>query len=124
MDITPAVPENRMLIDSYGPGRFQVGGIAYQGPVIVFPTHVVPWSLTRAADVSLDALSLVQQESPPIEVLLLGTGERMEMIPSALRDTIRNAGLSMDIMKTGAACRTFNVLMIEGRRAAAALIPV
>jgi len=46
------------------------------------------------------------------------------MIPSALRDTIRNAGLSMDIMKTGAACRTFNVLMIEGRRAAAALIPV
>jgi uncharacterized protein len=123
MDITPAVPENRMLIDSYGPGRFQVRGVAYQGPVIVFPTHVVPWSLTRAADVSLDALSLVQQESPPIEVLLLGTGERMEMIPSALRDTIRNAGLSMDIMKTGAACRTFNVLMIEGRRAAAALIP-
>ncbi|HAJ19311.1 MAG TPA: hypothetical protein DCL95_04495, partial [Rhodospirillaceae bacterium] len=89
----------------------------------VFPTHVVPWSLTRASDVSLDALSLVQQESPPIEVLLLGTGARMEMIPSALRDAIRNAGLSMDIMKTGAACRTFNVLMIEGRRAAAALIP-
>jgi uncharacterized protein len=124
MDITPAVPENRMMIDSYGPGRFQVRGEAYQGPIIVFPSHVVPWSLTKATDVSLDALSLVQSQDPPIEVLLLGTGARMEMIPSALRDTIRNAGLAMDIMKTGAACRTFNVLMIEGRRAAAALIPV
>jgi uncharacterized protein len=124
MDITPAVPENRMMIDSYGPGRFQVRGTAYEGPVIIFPSRIVPWSLTKAADVSLDALALVREEDPPIEVLLLGTGAKMEMIPSALRDAIREAGLAMDIMKTGSACRTFNVLMIEGRRAAAALIPV
>ena len=124
MDITPAVPENRMMIDSYGPGRFQVRGEAYEGPVIVFPGRVVSWSLTKAADVTVDALSLVKQEDPAIEVLLLGTGAKMELIPSALRDAIREAGLSMDVMKTGAACRTFNVLMIEGRRAAAALIPV
>jgi len=124
MDITPAVPDGRSLIDSYGPGRFQVRGQAYQGSLIVLPERVVPWQVTHPDDLSLDALADIRDEEPAIEVLLLGTGGRMAQIPSSLRRSIRASGLSMDIMDTGAACRTFNVLMVEGRRAAAALIAI
>lgn len=124
MDITPAVPEGRNLIDSYGPGRFKVRGDAYQGSLIVTAGAVVPWSVADIAELSLDALMPVRQAAPPVEILLLGTGERMALVPSTLRAEIRAAGIAMDIMDTGAACRTFNVLMVEGRRAAAALIAV
>jgi len=62
--------------------------------------------------------------SVDVEVLLIGCGPRMVLLPSALRRQIREAGIGMDAMDTGAACRTYNVLISEGRRAAAALIPV
>lgn len=124
MDITPAVPESRMMIDSYGPGRFQVRGQAFSGSRIVLPGTVLEWSVEKAADLTLESLDAIRQAEPPLDILLLGTGARMELIPSTLRKEIRAAGISMDIMDTGAACRTFNVLMVEGRRAAAALIAV
>ena len=124
MDITPAVPDGRSLIDSYGPGRFQVRGMRYQGSLIVLPDRILPWSVAHSGDLSVESLAVFRAQEPAIDVLLLGTGTRMVQIPSALRRAIRESGLSMDIMDTGAACRTFNVLMVEGRRAAAALIAV
>lgn len=124
MDITPAVPDGRMMVDSYGPGRFKIRGTAFQGSLIVFPDRVEAWDLTSIEDLSVQSLSTVNAAEPKVEILLLGTGGRTALVPSALRREIRDAGISMDIMDTGAACRTFNVLMIEGRRAAAALIAV
>lgn len=122
MDITPAVPESRNMVDSYGPGRFRIRGTSYQGSILLFAGAVEPWPVVSVEDLRVEALQPVQAADPPVEVLLLGTGARMELIPSALRREIREAGIVMDIMDTGAACRTFNVLMVEGRRAAAALI--
>lgn len=124
MDITPAVPEGRMMIDSYGPGRFQIRGEVHAGSRIVLPGAIIDWPVERVADLSLESLIEIRKADPPVDILLLGTGSRMELVPSALRKEIRAAGISMDIMDTGAACRTFNVLMVEGRRAAAALIAV
>lgn len=122
MDITPAIPEGRLMVDSYGPGRFKVRGAIHTGSIMLFPTRLEPWSVTGVQDLTLSSLSLVSAEKPKIEVLLLGTGVSMQLVPSALRAEIRAAGIVMDIMDTGAACRTFNILMTEGRRAAAALI--
>ncbi|WP_421877902.1 Mth938-like domain-containing protein [Pacificispira sp.] len=122
MDITPAVPDSRMMIDSYGPGRFQVRGKAHTGSLIVMPGAVLEWPVSSVSDLTLESLTAIRDASPPLDILLLGTGEKMALVPSALRKEIRAAGISMDIMDTGAACRTFNVLMVEGRRAAAALI--
>jgi uncharacterized protein len=122
MDITPAVPESRNMVDSYGPGRFRIRGTAYQGSILLFPGAVQPWAIDSVDALSVAALQPIREAEPPVEVLLLGTGARMELVPSALRREIRAAGIVMDIMDTGAACRTFNVLMVEGRRAAAALI--
>ena len=123
MDITPAV-QGLNLIDSYGPDRFRVRGAIYRGSLIVTAGQVLPWPVTEIGTLTLDAFVPVRKMVPPIEVLLLGTGARTALVPSMLRKEIRAAGIAMDIMHTGAACRTFNVLMMEGRHAAAALIAV
>lgn len=124
MDITPAIPEGRNMIESYGPGRFKLRGTSYQGSLIVFPNALEEWSVRSIDELTVEALESVRQADPAIEILLLGTGGKMVLVPSALRQAIRETGISIDIMDTGAACRTFNVLMTEGRRAAAALIAI
>ncbi|NMM46195.1 hypothetical protein HH303_17015 [Rhodospirillaceae bacterium KN72] len=124
MDITPAVPDGRQLVDSYGPGRFKIRGQSYEGPVIVFPNRVLSWDVAHIDELTLDAVAAIRDADPSIEILLLGTGERMAMPPGGLRREMREKGIGVDLMDTGAACRTFNILMTEGRLAAAALIPV
>ncbi|MGL4960335.1 MAG: Mth938-like domain-containing protein [Inquilinus sp.] len=124
MEITSVIPPGRRMIDGYPPGGFRVAGTLYQGPMLIWPEGEVPWSLSRIEDLALAHLDPVRRIDPPVEVLLIGCGPRMALLPSALRRQIREAGIGMDAMDTGAACRTYNVLISEGRRAAAALIPV
>jgi uncharacterized protein len=92
--------------------------------MLIWPEGETPWSLSRIEDLDVAALDPVRRIDPPVEVLLIGCGPRMTLLPSVLRRQIREAGIGMDAMDTGAACRTYNVLISEGRRAAAALIPV
>ncbi|MFA7429813.1 MAG: Mth938-like domain-containing protein [Rhodospirillaceae bacterium] len=124
MDITPATPEGRQVIQAYGDGRFRISGTAYDGGVIVFPTRVLAWPVASLADVTAESLDTVFAHLPAVEILLVGCGPRMVPLPPALRDVLRGHGVSADPMDTGAACRTFNVLMLEDRRVAAALLPV
>lgn len=128
MDITPLIPEDRQVIDSYGPGRFQIAGLVYEGPVLVFPNAVLNWDVSADVDLFsvLDPASLtsVAQAEPAIEVLLLGTGARTAFVKPSLKAQIKQSiGLVPDAMETGAACRTYNILLAEGRRVAAALLP-
>jgi len=124
MDVTPTIPEGLKVIDSYGPGRFRISTVTYHGPLLVFPNRVVEWSLTHPDDLTVDALSEVMAADPAVEVLLFGCGPRMTLVKPSLRQAIRDQGIAMDPMDTGAACRTYNILLAEGRRVAAALIPV
>lgn len=129
MDITPLIPEDRQVIDSYGPGRFQIAGVTYGGPVLVFPNAVLTWDVAEEGDVftALNTASLdpVAQANPGVEVLLLGTGPKAEFVRPSLKAAIKESvGLVPDSMETGAACRTYNILLAEGRRVAAALLPV
>jgi len=124
MEISSVIPPGRRMIDGYPPGGFRVAGTLYQGPMLIWPEGEVPWSLSRIEDLAVADLDPVRRIDPPVEVLLIGCGPRMALLPSALRRQIREAGIGMDAMDTGAACRTYNVLISEGRRAAAALIPV
>ncbi len=120
MDITPAIPADRQVIDSYGPGRFKVAGQDYAGSILVFPEETISWPIADWQSLTLECLQAVH--SRPVEVLLIGLGPRMQLLPSALRADIKAAGIPMDAMDTGAACRTYNILLSEGRRVAAALI--
>ena len=112
------------MIETYGGGRFRISGQIYQGSVIVRPTATISWPVHSMADLSLPSFSAILQAEAPVEILLLGCGPRLAMVPSSLRQGLRASGIVVDAMDTGAACRTYNVLLAEERRVAAALIAV
>lgn len=123
-DITPAIPGDRQVIDSYGPGRFKIARVDYAGPVIVLPERVLAWDVATLDALAPDRLEPAVAADPPIDLLLIGTGKTMRLVPKSLRETLRARGVAVDFMDTGAACRTYNVLLADGRRVGAALIPV
>ncbi|WP_029011254.1 Mth938-like domain-containing protein [Azospirillum halopraeferens] len=124
MDITPLIPHDRFIIDGYGEGQISVAGTWRSGPVIVFPHRALDWEVDGVASLTPDSFRPVLEEQPKVEVLLLGCGPRAILPPPEVRRALRPYGLTLEPMDTGAACRTYNVLMAEGRRVAAALFPV
>lgn len=124
MDLTPLIPAGRQIVDSYGGGRFRVSGVAYEGSVLVFPGRTLSWPVATMAQLDEASLApiLAEGQAGNVDLLLLGCGARMAMIPADLRQHLRAAGVVVETMDTGAACRTYNVLMADGRRVAAALI--
>lgn len=124
MDITPSFPADRMVIQSYGPGWFRISDSVYKGPVLVFPDQVVSWDVADFASLAVGDFDPIVERDPPIEVLLLGCGPRIQLIKRAFKDQLKDKGLIPDAMDSGAACRTYNVVMSEDRRVCAALFPV
>ncbi len=124
VDITPIIPADRQVIDTYAPGRFRVSNVVHEGAVIVFPDHSIAWDVPGFADLTVDHFAAVLAADPKPDVLLLGSGARMQLFPSALRKALREQGLVVDVMDSPAACRTYNVLLAEGRRVVAALLTV
>jgi len=113
------------VIERYGAGKFQISGLSYQSSVLVFPERTVDWPVAAFSGIDDGALAPVlaeSQASQGIELLLLGCGSRMELVSTALRAPLRAAGIVIEPMDTGAAARTFNLLLSEDRRVAAALI--
>ncbi len=104
-------------IDGYGPGFFRVAGQVHQGAALVTATGVLRWG---GYD---DAAALVALAAE-VDVIFLGTGAQIARPPAALRAAVEAAGIGLEPMDTPAACRTYNVLASEGRRIAAALLPV
>jgi uncharacterized protein len=123
-DITPATPPEINVIQAYGNGGFRISGVAHVGSVVVLPAQVEPWPVAEIAALPADSLELVIAAEPRVELLLVGCGARSALLPSALRQRLRGAGIAVEPMDTGAACRTYNVLVAEGRRIAAALIAI
>jgi uncharacterized protein len=119
---TPEVAPDRQLIQGYGGGSFKISGVHHQGSLLVFPDRVAPWAVTDPAALDLEALLPVRDASPRPEILVLGTGAGFAILPQALRQAVREWGVVVEVMATPAACRTYNVLLAEERRVAAALI--
>lgn len=126
MDLTPLVPAGRQIIESYGDLRFRVTGALHQGSILVFPDRTEIWSIAAIDCLTAESLSPVQAAGAKgfVDLLLIGCGSRIALIPKNLRASLRAAGVVVEAMDTGAACRTYNVLAAEGRRVAAALIAV
>ena len=124
MELTPLVPAGRQVIERYGESGFRVAGVIYHGSALVFPDCTLQWSAVNASDVTWESLAPVIEHGG-VQILLLGLGRAMGgAIPHALRNTLHAAGIVLEPMDTGAACRTYNVLVGEDRRAAAALLPL
>ena len=125
VDVTPLVRKGQQIIQSYSGGVFKVNGKTYEHALIVTPENTWQWAVSDIVDVT--TLELVHfdeliEQANEIDVVLLGCGSTMAFLPPKLRVELKAAGLSVDIMGTGAACRTYNVLMAEGRRVACALL--
>lgn len=139
MEIRPAIPAGRQVIEAYGDGRFRIAATVYEGSVLVFPERTLAWPVASLAELDWEELgrSLApvvepgRQEGegkprigPRPELLLIGCGRRIEPIPPEVVAHLRAAGVAVEAMDTGAACRTYNVLVGEDRRVAAALVAV
>ena len=122
MELTPLVPAGRQIIERYGTSGFRVAGVIYHGSVLVFPDRTLPWVAPSAASVTWESLAPVVEHGG-VQILLLGLGRRPSVIPGSLRTALRAVGIVLEAMDTGAACRTYNVLLAEDRRVAAALLP-
>ena len=123
-DISPVVPQGRQVVESYGDGRFRISGAVWNGSILLRPDAVTAWPVADFRDLTLESLATLTAGEDIPEILLIGCGSRAELLPRILRDAIRARGMVADAMDTGAACRTYNVLMAEDRRVAAALIAV
>jgi uncharacterized protein len=119
MEFTLIAQPGRQVIERYGATGFRVSGATYTGPVLVFPDRTVEWV---DAAIEFESLAPVVDHGG-IELLLLGLGRRMSPINPTLRAALRACGIAVEAMDTGAACRTYNVLLAEDRRVAAALLP-
>jgi uncharacterized protein len=119
VELTPFGQPGRQIIERYSAAGFRIGGVMHRGPVLVFPERTLAWP---AAALTTDALNPVVEHGG-IELLLLGLGRRMSPVDPALRIAMKRRGIAIEAMDTGAACRTYNVLLAEDRRVAAALLP-
>ena len=121
MELTPVLPSGRQVIEGYGASGFRVAGVLYARSILVFPDATLEWPVSRIEEVTWEALRPVLERGGT-EILLLGCGARMQPVPAALRQALKAAGIGLEAMDTGAACRTYNVLLAEDRRVAAALL--
>lgn len=104
-------------IEGYGPGFFRIGDEVIRGAVLTGPGGTSQW---QGYDDVAPLLALADK----IDVLFIGTGAEIAHIPSPLRVVLDKAGIGADVMNSPAACRTYNILLSEGRRVALAMIPV
>ena len=124
MDLLPRIPGDRQVINAYGDGGFRITGQRWEQPVLVFPGQTIAWDIPDFAGMSFDSLQPLFAVEPAVELLLVGCGPSIAFLPKDLRAAVRERGVVMEALDTGAACRTYNLLMGESRRVAAALIPV
>jgi uncharacterized protein len=114
----------RAPIEAYGNGGFRFAGMSHRGSLLCLPSGIYGWEAPSADALDTESLARVFDEAADIEILLVGTGIELHMIPAALRERCRAEKIVAEPMATGAAVRTFNVLLAEARSVAAALIAV
>lgn len=117
MRLNEVVYTDALPIEGYGPGFFRIGGEAQPAPLAILPSGLTPWTGFDDAEPLLKAAG-------DIDVLLVGTGPDIAHLPDAFRKALEDAGLGVEVMASPQACRTYNVLLGEGRRVGVALLPL
>jgi len=109
--------EGERPVDGYGPNFFRVGGKVHEGAIAVLPGGVAAWG-------GFEDTETVLQAAERMDVVFVGTGAEIAHAPAGFRSALEDAGLGVEVMASPAACRTYNVLLSEGRRIGAVLLPV
>lgn len=117
MEFSEVTFKNARPVDGYGPGFFRVDNVVFQGAVCVTAVGVGPWGGYE------DYADLVAMAGD-IDVLCVGTGAEIAHIPRAMRDALEAVGIGVETMNSPVACRTYNVILAEGRRVALVALPI
>jgi uncharacterized protein len=125
MSIAEARFPGRAPIDAYGNGGFRFAEMSHRGSILCLPSGIHAWPPATIVEIEqAGVFEPVLAERDALDVLLLGTGERQHMPGAQVRRVFADAGIGLEAMDTGAACRTYNVLLAEGRLVGAALLAV
>ncbi|BAB48526.1 Mth938-like domain-containing protein [Mesorhizobium japonicum] len=114
----------RAPIEAYGNGGFRFADMSHRGSLLCLPSGIHGWEPSDASALTVVDFEKLLAEADKVEILLVGMGKDLRPLPAALRAALKEAGIASDPMSTGAAVRTYNVLLAEDRAAAAALIAV
>lgn len=114
----------RAPIEAYGNGGFRFADMSHRGSLLCLPSGIHGWEPENAAALVASDFEKLFAEAGQVEILLVGCGPELRRLPDDLRAALKQAGIACDSMSTGAAVRTYNVLLAEERAVAAALIAV
>jgi uncharacterized protein len=120
---TPHLPRPSP-IDAYGNGGFRFAGMSHRGSLLCLPDGIWAWPVDDVKKLDEAALTAVFNRAGSIDFFLIGAGQDPWVLPDELRQRFREVSLSVDAMATGAAVRTYNILLAENRRVGAGLIAV
>jgi uncharacterized protein len=122
LEIHPLRAGERLTVEGYGAGTFKVAGGEVTGSMLIRPERFDPWPVDDVQAIGEAGTAPLQALAGAIDVLLVGTGSTLVPLAPAVRRDLRAAGFGVEIMNTPAACRTYNLLVAEGRRVAAAVV--
>jgi uncharacterized protein len=111
-------------IEAYGNGGFVFADMSHRGSLLCLPDSMWAWPIIKPEEIDRTSLSRVFAEANGIDTLIIGTGTDVWLPPLGLREALRAVNVVLDAMQTGPAVRTYNVMIGERRRVAAALIAV
>jgi uncharacterized protein len=111
-------------IEAYGDGGFRFAGMSHRGSLLCFPDGIWAWPVNDVTELTETALSAVFDRAGSLDFFLIGAGRDPWALPQELQQKFRDVELSVDAMATGAAVRTYNILLAENRRVGAGLIAV
>ena len=124
-DITPKIPEGKKVIDAYGGGGFTVNEEKIKSSILILPDEVVEFNAENLEQIdSSNFLTHIEANISAIELILVGGGLATDFLDTNIEKFLRKNSVSVEYMDTGAACRTYNILLSEERKVAALLIKV
>jgi uncharacterized protein len=119
----PHLPR-QVLIDAHGAGGFRFGGMSHRGSVLCLPQGIWAWPVASPRDITEQTLSRVFAAATDLDFFIIGSGLVPWRAPDELRARFRELQVSLDAMTTGPAVRTYDVMLMEGRRVGAGLIAI
>jgi uncharacterized protein len=124
MEFNEAPRTASLLISGYGNKSFRIGDKKLDGNLLLTSKKSFSLDVENFETITFKDLSPIFEDEGVIEIILFGTGESIQFVPKDIEKQLISKKIAFDMMDTGAAARTFNVLQMEGRRVAAALIAV
>ncbi len=113
-----------VAIDGYGRGGFRFANMSHRGSLLCLPSGIWAWPIAAPEELTETSFDRVFANGDCLSLFLLGTGSAPYIVSGGIQRRFRENGIALEIMRTGLAANTYNILLGEGRQAGAGLIAV